>query len=366
MRVVYVSTIERGGPISHLHGLVPLVAAAGMDVHVVCASDAVARSFGELGVQTSVHPLRHKLDVVGAWRLGPLLEADVVHTHDRRGGLLVRPQAARHGARAVHTLHGLPEAIAVGVGRPTLKPPPGVSRARIAWFLHGYLRLEAQLARFGPVIVPSEALAGFLANHHVPRDRVRVIRSGIDLRRREPRPGHEPPAVGTAANLEPWKGVDVLLEACARCGPITIDVYGDGSERPALERQAADLGLNARFHGFVPGLRDRLAELDLFVLPSRGDNLPISVLEAMAAAVPVVATRVGGVPELVVDGETGLLIEPDDAAGLAAAIDSLTRAPERRAVLGRNAAARIAAEFDPKRAAERVVALYEELVSRNA
>jgi glycosyltransferase involved in cell wall biosynthesis len=366
MRVVYVSTIERGGPVSHLQGLVPHVAAAGVDVRVVCATEPVADSFRELGVETFVHPLRHKLDLAGAWRLGPLLEADVVHTHDRRGGLLVRPQAARHGARAVHTLHGLPEAIAVRVGRPALTAPPGVSRTHIAWFLHGYLRLEAALARFGPVIVPSEALAGFLAEHHVPRERVRVIRSGIDVRRREPAPGHEPLAIGTAANLEPWKGVDVLLAACDGRGPLRIEVYGDGTERSALERQASELGLDARFHGFVPGLRQRLADLDVFVLPSRGDNLPISVLEAMAAAVPVVATRVGGVPELVVDGETGLLVEPDDVAGLGAAIEGLTNDPQRRLQLGRNAAARIAAEFDPGLAAKRVVSLYEELLAGKA
>jgi glycosyltransferase involved in cell wall biosynthesis len=364
MRVVYVSTIERGGPISHLQGLVPRVAADGVDVHVICAGDDVAKSFRQLGVDTTVFPLRHKLDVAGAWKLGLLLDADVVHTHDRRGGLLVRPQARRRGARAVHTLHGLPEAIAVRVGRSSVSRPPGVSRRDEAWFLHGYLRVERLLARFGPVIVPSEALKQFLVGYGMPPSRLRVVRTGI-----EPGPGGRstsqgPLRLATAANLEYWKGVDVLLDACARVDDgIHVDVYGVGSEREALERQAARLGVDADFHGFVDDLRSRLRAADVFVLPSRGDNFPVSVLEAMAEGVAVVATRVGGIPELVADGETGVLVEPDDPAGLGAALERLAADEPLRNRLGEAGWSRARAQFDPADAARRVVAVYEELLA---
>jgi glycosyltransferase involved in cell wall biosynthesis len=363
MKVVYVSTIPRGGPVSHLEYLLPHVAARGVEVRLVCATKSVADSFRRLGVEATVHPLRHKLDLEGARRLGPLLDADVVHTHDRRGGLLVRPQARLRGAAAVHTMHGVPEAIAVGLGRDSLIPPPDVSRAQFAWLLHGYMRLESALARLGQVVVPSEAMARFLAQRGLARGRVRVIRSGIDVRRQEASTTAGPVTIGTAANLEYWKGVDVLLDACAARDSMRIEIYGDGTDRPALERQAAALELDAGFHGFVDDLRQRLERLDIFVLPSRGDNFPIAVLEAMASAVPVVATRVGGVPELVVDGETGLLVDPDDPKELGDSIERLAGDAELRRRLGRNAAKRIADEFDPTDTAARFVALYEELLA---
>jgi glycosyltransferase involved in cell wall biosynthesis len=364
MRVVYVSTIERGGPISHLHGLVPHVAASGVDVHVICPTEEVAGSFEQLGVGTTVFPLRHKLDVSGAWKLGPLLDADVVHTHDRRGGLLVRPQARRVGARAVHTLHGLPEAIAVRVGRSSVSRPPGVSRWDEAWFLHGYLRIERLLARFGPVIVPSEALRGFLVGYGMPASRLRVVHTGIEPGSGPRSTSSGPLRVATAANLEYWKGVDVLLDACKRVdGAVHVDVYGVGSKREALERQAAGLGVDANFHGFVGDFRARLQAADVFVLPSRGDNFPVSVLEAMAEGVPVVATRVGGIPELVADGETGVLVEPDDAAGLGAALGRLADDDALRIRLGDAGRSRVREQFDPADAARRVVAVYEELLA---
>src|SRR5207249_9588899 len=111
---------------------------------------------------------------------------DIVHTHDRRAGLLARPAARLRGARVVHTYHGLPEEIAARVGQPDAPSPPGVSALRRAWLEHGYLRIEAVLALCGTVVVPSRAFAGFLVSRGLPARRVRVLPSGIDLRRRDP------------------------------------------------------------------------------------------------------------------------------------------------------------------------------------
>src|SRR5439155_3026609 len=110
MRVVYVSTIERGGPLTHLKQLAPRVAAEGMDVHVLCGSEQVAQSFRALGVSAEAVPVTHKLDVRGAAALWPHVQgADVVHTHDRRAGLFGRLVGRARSAHVVHTLHGLPE-----------------------------------------------------------------------------------------------------------------------------------------------------------------------------------------------------------------------------------------------------------------
>ena len=98
------------------------------------------------------------------------------------------------------------------------------------------------------------------------------------------------------------------------------------------------------------------------MLPSRGENLPIAILEAMAAALPVVATRVGGVPEVVVDGETGLLVEPEDAAGLAEALDRVASDEAFRQRLGQAGATRIVEHFDARSMARQMVELYRKLV----
>jgi glycosyltransferase involved in cell wall biosynthesis len=354
--------------VSHLRVLAPAMARAGADVQVVCLSEEVANTFRAAGVEAFRAPLRHKGDLAGAARTWPLLAgADIVHTHDRRAGLLVRPAARVRGSVVLHTYHGLPEEIAVRLGRggAHVPTPPGASRARIAWLLHGYLRIEAVLARFGFVVAPSRAMARFLADHGLPAERIHVVQNGIDVGARgKPRSAgtDRPLVLGTAASLEYQKGIDVLLAAVALLeGRPRIEIFGDGSRRGRLEDQAAALGVEARFAGHVEDLRQRIRELDIFVLPSRAENFPVAALEAMAAALPVVATRVGGVPELVVDGETGILVEPDDPRALAAAIAGLASDPARRAALGDAGRRRASEMFDADRMATRMLALYEAL-----
>lgn len=362
LKVVYASSLERGGPLSHLHELAPHVAELGVDVTVLCASEPVAAGFRTLGVEAVAVPLRHKLDLAGAARVWRHLDADIVHTHDRRTGLLVRPQGRARGTKVVHTLHGMPEEIAVRVGRDDGPGPPGVSRTRLAWLMHGYLRIESLLTRLGAVVVPSEAMRRFLAQHGIPQSRIHVIPSGVSAAAARTRTGGDSFVAATTTSLEYWKGVDVLLEALASVRrPVRLEIFGDGSQRSSLESLARALGIDVSFQGFVDGVRERLEDVDLFVLPSRAENFPIAVLEAMAVGLPVVATRVGGVPELVADEETGLLVEPGDAPQLAAAIERCAADPELRRVLGERGARRVAEQFDPAETARRVVQLYRHL-----
>ncbi len=361
MRVVYVASFPQAGTVTHLRTLAPTVAALGVDVHVVCATERLASEHRKAGVDATVLELRNKFDVVHAARLRSLLSrADLVHTHDRRAGLLVRPLARVLGAQVVDTYHGLPEELAGDVGGPGFVPE-GTSRRRLA-AVRTYRTLEATLARLGVVVVPSYALADFLRENGFPRQRLRVIPYGIDVRRTEPGPAHEPFVVATSAYLIPRKGVDTLIKACSRASrPLTVEIFGDGPLRPQLERQAKELGVRACFRGNVTDVRDRLDEVDLFVLPTRGDNLPVAILEAMASAVPVVATRVGGIPELVVDGETGVLVDVGDSDAMAAAIDALAADKERRDSFGRAGARRASSLFEAGAVARRIVGLYEEV-----
>jgi glycosyltransferase involved in cell wall biosynthesis len=363
MRVVYVSTIERGGPLTHLRQLVPRVAAEGVDVHVLCGSEKLAESFRSLGVVAEAVPVGHKLDVRGAAALWPRLQgADIVHSHDRRAGLFGRLVGRLRRARVLHTLHGMPEEIAARIGRPGAPDPPGVSQTRIAWLVHGYLPIEAGLTRLGHVVAPSRAMADFMLEHGFPPRLVHVIPYGVETGQDGPRPDRDTLVAGVAANLEYWKGIDVLLEAAQLVhAPLRLEIYGVGALGEELQRQAREAGVDARFHGFVSDMRERLGELDVLVQPSRADNLPLAILEAMAAGLPVVGTRVGGIPELVVDGETGLIVEPESPRPLAEALDALAQSAERRHELGRKGRERVAEHFSAEGIARRTVALYEDL-----
>jgi glycosyltransferase involved in cell wall biosynthesis len=364
MRVVYVSTLDAGGPLSHMRALAADVARAGADVGVICADECTAEMLAQEGIRADVVRMRHKLDLAGGAKAWPLLRgADIVHTHDRRAGWLVRPQARARGIPVVHTMHGLPEEINHSLGRDRLIVAPDASRARVAWLLHGYLRIEALLALSGAVVAPSHAMARFLVEHGLPRARVHVIPYGMDVRREHPTEPNEPPVVGTVTKLEHWKGVDVLVEACGRVDrPFRLEVFGDGSERDGLEQRARELGVDAVFHGLVAnGVRSEIERFDVFVLPSRGENLPVSILEAMGAALPVVATRVGGIPEEVGEGETGLLAEPGDVEGLARAIETLVDDVDLRLRLARRAPERLRERFDREHVARSALELYRRL-----
>ncbi|NHC45253.1 glycosyltransferase family 4 protein [Motilibacter aurantiacus] len=165
---------------------------------------------------------------------------------------------------------------------------------------------------------------------------VRTIPNGVPP---HPGPAHEqrdPPLLGVLARLERQKGVDVLLHALVQAPGLGLTVAGDGSERAALEKLAARLGVGdrVRFSGWAPAPESFLATVDVLVAPSRNEAMPLVVLEAMHAGLPVLATRVGAVGEVVQHGRTGLLVEPEDVGGLASALRELAADRELRARLG--------------------------------
>jgi L-malate glycosyltransferase len=133
---------------------------------------------------------------------------------------------------------------------------------------------------------------------------------------------NRPPLIGTLGRLTHGKGVDVLLRALPAVAGVYVVIAGDGPERQELENLADALGLadRVRFVGWLAEPARFLAGLDVLVVPSRAESLPLVILEAMHTGLPVVATAVGSVPEVIVDGSTGLLVPPDDPDALAAAL----------------------------------------------
>jgi glycosyltransferase involved in cell wall biosynthesis len=167
--------------------------------------------------------------------------------------------------------------------------------------------------------------------------------------------------------LDRWKAYDRLLEAMARLdrgsGPHLV-LVGDGELHGELEAQARRLGVRDRvtFAGYRRDVGRLLQAADLFVISSRKEGLPMVLLEAMAARLPVVATRVGAIPDALGDGRDGLLVPPEDPAALAAAIETLARAPERRAALAHAAGRAHAARFSRRAMGRRYIELYRHLL----
>ena len=362
MRVGLVSSLAEGGPVEHTVTLARGLAGMGAEVDAVCATPEVAERLDAAGARAYVVPLRHSLDARAARLVRRRLAGrDVCHAQDRRSGLWLRllPPPNRRAVR-VYTVHGLPEPYLPHTG---VAPRPG-ARAMLA-----YRGLDAGLARRADAIVtPSRAMEKMLVRQlGWPAARITVIPNGVELGEPLQRCGT---SVGSLSAFVPVKGLDVFLAAAAQLAERRPDLrfllFGDGPDAGALLEHSVQLGLGDRvaFPGWVP-TRAGLAQLAVLVLPSHMENAPLALLDAMAAGVPIVATRVGGVPELAPPG-TARLVNPGDADALARAIE---RVLERRSeTAAQIAAARrhVERHGGADAMAGRTLALYRRLLEARA
>jgi glycosyltransferase involved in cell wall biosynthesis len=268
----------------------------------------------------------------------------VVHTHSE-GPLLYGAPAARLARvrRVIHTRHHGPD---LGRSRRALRAMALASRC---------VDLVACVAEDGARHAVAEG---------VPASRVVTVWNGIDLKRfacAGPRPGG--PAVAVA-RLTPEKDLATLLcasaEALTREPDFRLEIAGDGPLRGELEELAGSLGLGerVRFLGQVDDVAGLLGRAGLLVLSSVKEGVPLTLLEAMARGLPVVATRVGGCPEVVEDGRTGLLVPPGEPGALAAAVLALWRDHGRAAGMGRAGRERAESHFDVRRTVARYESMY--------
>jgi glycosyltransferase involved in cell wall biosynthesis len=188
-----------------------------------------------------------------------------------------------------------------------------------------------------------------------------------DVRRDVPHEPGDGPVIVNVARHDPVKGLDVLLQAMALLDPsIRLVQIGRGKKTIELAALRDQLGLADRveFRDLPWGERaaDHLAGFDLFVLPSRTEGLPVTLMEAMLAGLAVVATDVGSVREAVIDGETGLVVPPEDPGALAAAITTMIAEPERRRAMGDRARAIAEQRFTVDTTVDRYLALYDRVL----
>jgi glycosyltransferase involved in cell wall biosynthesis len=199
-------------------------------------------------------------------------------------------------------------------------------------------------------------------------DRLHIVHCGIEPERYEPS-AHlgDPPRLLFVGRIAKVKGVAVLLEAMSKLSEthpvLQLDIVGDGPDRPEMERNVAELGLSDRVTFLGYRSQAEVAELlettDVFVLPSFAEGVPVTLMEAMGAAVPVVTTQVGGITELVVDGETGFIVRPGDPDVLADRIARLVDDPELRRRMGRRGREVVEADFTNRTEASRLKSLFE-------
>ena len=230
----------------------------------------------------------------------------------------------------------------------------------------------ALLAHADALTATSRYLAEVLATYlHRPR-RIEVIAFGVDAERFRPPVTRSPQLrIGTLRHLERIYGIDLLVDAI----PIINDNYpnlevvigGAGSQQQALTAQIARLGLpdQVRLYGRVPHAEVPafLGALRIFAMPSRAESFGVAALEAQACGVPVVATRVGGLPEAVVEGVSGVLVLPDDASALAESLLRLLDDPQRAAAMGRAGRDWVRERYDWQHNVTQMLAVYEQVVS---
>jgi len=286
---------------------------------------------------------------------------DIVHTHLAKAGTLGRLAGRIAGAHAiVHTYHGT--VFRGYFGRTTSRAFVQIERTlshlttRIVAITPGQRRELIELGIGDDRKVVEIPLGLDLAPFLQPLDRA-------DARSRLGLPADKP-VVAIVARLVPVKNVSLFLRAMLSVPSGFALIVGDGELRSSLEAEATDLGIadRTRFVGWQSGMRAVYAAADIVALTSHNEGSPVSIIEAMAAGRPIVATAVGGVPDVVRNGVDGLLVPPGDGDALAAAINSLVADPLRRDRLAAAARTSVHPRFDGSRLVADITRLYESLV----
>lgn len=360
--LILITLAEPGGAQTYVAHLLPALATR-CEVVVAAYGDGPLRDaareagVGYVGlrhVQRALHPGR---DLLGLFELMALIRRvrpDLVHANSSKAGVLGRLAAAlmRVPVR-VFTVHGW-----------AFKAYAGVTARLYRWAD----RLMDPLTSATICVSETERAAGLAARTCRASSTV-VIPNAVDVDA-APRARHDgdPPRIVTVGRLAAPKDALTLVRALAALGPMPFSalLVGDGPDRPEVEAEVRSLALEDRVElagsrADVPAL---LAAADVFVLSSRSEGAPFSILEAMAAGLPVVASDVGGVGELVADGETGLLVASADSARLAEALRSLLADPGLRKRLGAAGQARARERFDLRALRNAHLALYARELTR--
>ena len=284
------------------------------------------------------------------------VKPDIIHTHRYKEILLGAILSPTSVPRHVITIHGY-------------EPPAGLL-ARLKSVVSNTLCIGAAIARGGRFIVVADHLR---TRFGIPRRRCVTIHNGIQIPEqprgdREHKSSHQSKVavIGWVGRMVPVKGLSTLLNAVAEMAwtpPPELLLVGDGPERASLELLAKSLGISerVRFQGFVENPRQFYNQMDLFALPSLHEGIPIALLEALAAGLPVVASSVGGIPQVIGPSGAGMLIDSTSPSVWAKVLTGLLKDRSRMEALGERARRHIQTNFSVEGMAGRYVAMYESM-----
>lgn len=347
------------GVAAHVVQLVEGLPAQEFEINVACPRESTMWTELEGRDGVVLHRIRpHRQpgpgDLATLASLMPLVRrVELVHAHSSKAGFLARLAALTAGRRrrCIFTPHGWSFWAAEG------------AEARL---YRGLERLAAHWCHSLVALSQAERAAGLAAG--VGREeQYRVIFNGVDVEQFAITPEPVPDRIVVVTRFAPPKRNDLLVDAFAlirRTRPqAELQIVGDGPDRAALERQIGELGVDGavRLLGRRDDVPEILSRAACFVLASDYEGCPLAVIEAMAAGVPVVATGVGGVPELVADGESGLVVPPGAAPALAAAVEAVLSDPARASQMGHAGRAIARSRLSHERMIGDVLRLYEEV-----
>jgi glycosyltransferase involved in cell wall biosynthesis len=330
--------------------------ALGLRTMLVAHSAGELRRRAEEGLDLISIAPRMEMDLTAAWRLSRVLNRlrpDIVHAHD--------PHAVAMAALALSM-------------STQLDKPPLVAARRVDFHLRGNALSRWKYRQVDCFICASDAIRKMLISDGVPETRAVTVHEGIDLDHvaaAPPAPLHEElwlphdaPIVGNVAALVAHKGQKHLIESAAlvvrRVPDARFVIVGEGELRSALERQIKERHLEKHvlLAGFRPDVLSLHKAFDVFVLSSVSEGLGTSLLDAMACGKPIVATRTGGIPEAVVDGETGFLVPPRDHESMAEALVRLLEDEPLRQRMGAAALRRVRERFSAERMVQATLRVY--------
>jgi glycosyltransferase involved in cell wall biosynthesis len=357
MKILYLITkSERGGAQIHVLDLLRTLRDH-IEPVVACGEDGfLLEECRKLGIEVHivpelVHPIRPLQDARAVWAVSSLLRRccpDIIHGHTGKAGLIARAAGLLTRTPAFYTVHSWSF---VGTGQ--LTSSFAVWLERVMRFAGGTVievcRSNFEMARRRSVVNPTRHLMIWNGMPDTP------YRATSDPQR--------PARILMAARFIAAKGHSLLLHALAGIEqPWQLTLAGDGPNRFPMEQLSQQLGIRERvtFTGDTDQVDSLLAASDIFVLPSRYESLPLSIIEAMRAGLPVIATHVGGVSELVTDGVTGYLVPHSDVSGMRERLRELITSPENRSRMGHLGRLRYERDFRVEVMAGAVLALYRE------
>ncbi len=300
---------------------------------------------------------RMEMDLNAAWKLSRVirqLKPDVLHAHDPHGVAMA--------------------ALALSMSTELAKPPLVASR-RVDFHLRSTALSRWKYRQVDCFVCASEAIRRMLLADGVPELRAVVIHEGVDLAHIDAAPvarlheelflPHHAPVVGNVAALVPHKGQRHLIDAAVRVLPQVPDarfvIAGEGELRPALEHQIREhhLEKHVLLAGFRPDVLSLHKAFDIFVMSSITEGLGTSLIDAMACGKPIVATSAGGIPEVVVHDDTGIIVPPRDAGAMAKAITRLLKDEALRRRMGEAGRTRARVHFSAERMVQETLRVYQ-------